>query len=190
MTRENKKIEILKAAGSIFSKKGFHGAKMEDIAKTAGIGKGTVYGYFESKEVLFYELIRYGMEEYKNGMGKAFMGKGLVRDKIIRLCRYHGEFLIKYTDIAQIVINQQETLKVEFKQEIIREKISLYHMMEDVLREGQASGEIRNDLDVELGTLVIVGAISQFYGKRIFYDKVKYSDISPEAMVEILFQGL
>ncbi len=46
----DRKGEILDAATLVFGKFGFHGATMEEIAKEAGIGKGTIYGYFSSKE--------------------------------------------------------------------------------------------------------------------------------------------
>lgn len=51
--KEAKKLEIIHAAVKVFSKKGMVKAKMADIAETAGIGKGTIYEYFRSKEDIF-----------------------------------------------------------------------------------------------------------------------------------------
>jgi AcrR family transcriptional regulator len=49
--------EILKIAGEVFFQRGFDGAKLEDIAKEAGIVKGSLYHYFESKEDIYSRLI-------------------------------------------------------------------------------------------------------------------------------------
>jgi AcrR family transcriptional regulator len=49
--------EILDAALRVFSEKGFAAARMEDIAKAAGVTKGTIYLYFENKESVFKNLI-------------------------------------------------------------------------------------------------------------------------------------
>jgi len=49
---------ILEAALDEFSAKGFASARLEDVAKRAGIAKGTIYLYFADKETLFQELIR------------------------------------------------------------------------------------------------------------------------------------
>jgi AcrR family transcriptional regulator len=49
---------ILEAALDEFSAKGFASARLEDVAKRAGIAKGTIYLYFTDKESLFQELIR------------------------------------------------------------------------------------------------------------------------------------
>jgi len=53
--KEAKKAEILQAAMKVFSRQGVVKTKMIDIAKAAGIGKGTIYEYFRSKEDIFAE---------------------------------------------------------------------------------------------------------------------------------------
>ena len=50
---EARPAEILDAALTVFSARGFAAAKLDDVAKEAGISKGTLYLYFESKEALF-----------------------------------------------------------------------------------------------------------------------------------------
>lgn len=50
--------ELLEAAFAIFVEKGFADARLDDIAAKAGVSKGTVYLYFDSKEVIFQEMIR------------------------------------------------------------------------------------------------------------------------------------
>ena len=49
--------QILDGARKVFLAKGFDAASMNDIAKVAGVSKGTLYVYFESKERLFLDLI-------------------------------------------------------------------------------------------------------------------------------------
>ncbi len=49
--------EILEAALFVFAKKGFAAARMEDIGERAGVSKGTIYLYFESKEAVFKALL-------------------------------------------------------------------------------------------------------------------------------------
>lgn len=54
-----KKLEILNAAAVVFARDGFADAKMADVAAEAGIGKGTIYEYFPSKEDVFLDLCRH-----------------------------------------------------------------------------------------------------------------------------------
>ncbi len=58
-SRDNAKLrQILEGARQVFLADGFDGASMNDIARIAGVSKGTLYVYFASKEALFEALIR------------------------------------------------------------------------------------------------------------------------------------
>ncbi len=67
MARNENKIEkreaILKAASIAFTDRRFDEVKLDEIAKLAGVGKGTLYLYFKNKEELFVELAGVGLEE-------------------------------------------------------------------------------------------------------------------------------
>ena len=66
VNKEAKKMEIIHAAIKVFSEKGMVKAKMADIALEAGIGKGTIYEYFRSKEDVFtsgFQIFFQGMQE-------------------------------------------------------------------------------------------------------------------------------
>src|SRR6476661_28760 len=56
--KEARPQEILEAALSVFAEKGFAAARMDDVARHAGVTKGTIYLYFPSKEELFKSLVR------------------------------------------------------------------------------------------------------------------------------------
>jgi AcrR family transcriptional regulator len=55
--------EILDAAVAVFAEKGFAAARMEDIARRAGVTKGTIYLYFQGKEDVFKSLVRESIGE-------------------------------------------------------------------------------------------------------------------------------
>jgi AcrR family transcriptional regulator len=55
---EQRRAEILEAALTLFSSKGFHETTMEEVANAAGVAKGTIYLYFQSKEHLLLALKR------------------------------------------------------------------------------------------------------------------------------------
>jgi AcrR family transcriptional regulator len=57
-TRAARREAILDAALDEFSSQGFTAARLDDVARRAGIAKGTIYLYFRDKETLFEELVR------------------------------------------------------------------------------------------------------------------------------------
>lgn len=56
--KEARPEEIVSAALQVFAQHGFAAARLDDVAKEAGVTKGTIYLYFENKEALFQEVIR------------------------------------------------------------------------------------------------------------------------------------
>lgn len=58
-----KRRQVIDGARAVFLSAGFDGASMNDIARAAGVSKGTLYAYFESKEQLFEALVREDREQ-------------------------------------------------------------------------------------------------------------------------------
>jgi len=56
--KEDRPEEILNAALELFTEKGFAATRMDDVARSAGISKGTLYNYFESKESIFHAVVQ------------------------------------------------------------------------------------------------------------------------------------
>lgn len=61
--RENKKSLILETALTLFAENGYHTTSISSIAKKAGISKGLLYNYFESKEELLIEILEAGINK-------------------------------------------------------------------------------------------------------------------------------
>jgi AcrR family transcriptional regulator len=59
----SKKDEILEAASRVFADREFHEVLIDDVAAQAGVGKGTVYRYFRTKEELYFETILQAFDE-------------------------------------------------------------------------------------------------------------------------------
>lgn len=66
-----KRQQIITAAIGEFARRGFHATKMEHIADAAGIGKGTIYEYFATKDELFLAVYDYWMDTYEATMQRA-----------------------------------------------------------------------------------------------------------------------
>lgn len=60
-----KREQLILAAVRVFSKNGYHETKMQDIATEAGIGKGTIYEYFKTKDDLFLAVYDSWMDEFE-----------------------------------------------------------------------------------------------------------------------------
>ena len=162
---------------------------MEYIAKEAGIGKGTIYEYFASKERLFEEMLKFSMTEFRLGLKKAMDQGKTIEDKLLNCSHYNAEFLIDHMDIVQIAMQTNllsEELRVHFQagQEAIRGHYDL------IVKAAKAQGELRADLDDELATFCIMGALDEFCKQRVFVDQCPLAEINHQGILDVLFKGL
>lgn len=70
--KDAKRAMLLKAAAEVFSKKGFHATKMQEVADGAVVAKGTLYEYFKTKEDLFLAVYDAWMTEFEGTTRERF----------------------------------------------------------------------------------------------------------------------
>src|SRR5256712_2398267 len=94
--------EIVAAALDVFVEHGFAGARLEDVARRAGVTKGTVYLYFKSKEALFKAVVRQTIvPAIAQGEALAQAFTGSARELLERLVREYWR-LVGETALAGI----------------------------------------------------------------------------------------
>ena len=92
MAKPDKREEIVRAALELIAEHGFHGAPMAMIADRAGVGAGTIYRYFENKEVLISELYRDFEERIYPVMLEGYAPDKPIRERFLHL----GTALLRY----------------------------------------------------------------------------------------------
>lgn len=143
---EFRTTEILEAARVVFSSKGFEGATIDSIAAAAGVSKGTVYLYFESKRDLFLASLREGVLDLHREVAEQMRAAGTCNDKVLAFiaARFHyfarnrEFFRIYYTEFSQLVAGTANA-QPEFR-DLYEEQAA---MLAAVLSEGVRTGEIR-----------------------------------------------
>lgn len=87
MRIREKRSEIMKAALEIIAKQGFHGAPMAEIAAKAHVAAGTIYRYFENKDVLINELSRELEERISAELLKDYPAGGSLRERFLHMIK-------------------------------------------------------------------------------------------------------
>jgi AcrR family transcriptional regulator len=138
--------EIIDAAQQVFGEQGFARTKLEDVARLAGVSKGTVYLYFDSKESLFRAMVRAkvvaGLTEAEEMVRGHDGPPGELLAGLIRWM-YHRMRSDQMARISRLVhaelSNFPELAKFYFEEVILRAR----RLIEDVTRRGVESGEFR-----------------------------------------------
>lgn len=66
MQRKNpdKMNKIIEMATKLFSERDYHDVKLDEVARLSGVGKGSIYTYFKSKDYLFFKCLSHGVDEF------------------------------------------------------------------------------------------------------------------------------
>lgn len=88
-SQEQKTNIILDAAIVLFGTRGFHETKISEIADEAGISKGTVYLYFNSKEELFKSTLKRDFERFIDSLHLKLVGKVKLLDLLDCIAEHH-----------------------------------------------------------------------------------------------------
>ncbi|MDP4128447.1 MAG: helix-turn-helix domain-containing protein [Bacillota bacterium] len=177
------------AAIRVFSRHGVDGAKMEYIAKEAGIGKGTIYEYFASKERLFEEMLKFCMEEFCLGLKKAMDQGETLAEKLQYCSHYNAEYLIDHMDIVEIAM-QVNLLSEELRVQFLAGQAAIRAHYMAMVKEAKVKAELRVDLDDELATFCIIGALDEFCKQRVFIDQRPLAEIDHRGIVDMILRGL
>ncbi len=96
--------EILRAARDLFSTNGFDGTTLDDIARRAEYGKGTIYNYFSSKEDLFFSIIEEAVEGIHAIAESAVAGgEGNAREKLSAYARDISSYCREHCDLIRMI---------------------------------------------------------------------------------------
>src|SRR5512135_2774290 len=76
MEKTDKRCAIVRATLELVAEHGFHGAPMALVAERAGVAAGTIYRYFESKDVLIKEVHHYMEERFYTAMMEGYPERG------------------------------------------------------------------------------------------------------------------
>ena len=188
--REERKQNIIYAAMEVFGREGYHRAKIEEIAEVAEIGKSTVYEYFDSKKDLFEEMIRFIAVQYKNDVKKALISGNGCKERLLAFARKQASFFRSHMELAETTMTESNSVSDEIKNEMMEMKKEILALIEDVLKCGVESGELRDDLDTRTSTAIILGAINEDYAMQAIIDNKKPEDVDPEPVIDLILQGM
>jgi TetR/AcrR family fatty acid metabolism transcriptional regulator len=177
----NKRERILLAAVEVFTRRGYNSARMEEIAETAGIGKGTLYEYFDSKLQLFNEMIIKSWEEYTNSLTADSIHQLSFEDTIREIIKGHFTFSKKNKKLARILFWDTEIMDEELREWMHRRKTEQEKLIEQMVSRAVAAGEIK-PVDTMLVYIILGGLVGSIWAINI----LENWEIDPQELADQL----
>ncbi len=158
----DKKTAILESTIKVLRERGLSGLKVEEVARRAEVGKGTVYLYFERKQDILKALVEHNTMQFYADAAAITEGDGPFRERLENLLQRRLEFVDDWRGLWSAVA--REATSPEDQKAWLKGLHQHYQsVLERFVQSGIDSGELRRDLDVPLtaGALAALGCSPQ-----------------------------
>lgn len=153
--RELKRTELVRAASRYFSRHGFHGASLADIARDMGLTKSAIYHYFPDKQSLLFECSRWAHETIVG------LEEGNDPDPAVRLARLAAGYArhVSENELSFIMFSDLDNMSQPQRRQIIKLRDSFERRIRTLLL--QAARRMGRELpDPKLAGLMLLGSLN------------------------------
>ncbi len=187
---EQKRAEILEAARTCFTERGYHETRIDQIAERADVSKGAIYWYFEGKRELFLELLDRYIDEQAPRIVSAGQGAASASEAVRALLHTISESISQTLPTIELIVeymahaSRDETLRERFR----RGDGLTRSALEPMLERGIQDGEFRK-VDVKQAADVILSVVNGVVLLKVIRPEVDLEAVWATTM-ELLLRGL
>ena len=186
-----KRRAILRGAIKAFAEKGYHGCKVADVAREAGVAYGLVYHYFSSKEELLERIFRGTWKRMLDAISEIEESGEPAGEQIKQVC---GVVLRAWTldpDLVRVLV--REVARSPHIQQEVDEIQHAFQALQRIIENGQERGELRADLDPKLAAWMLYGSLEEILTGWVF-ERLDAGEADVEraeaTVAEVIVRGL
>ena len=196
--RGEKRDHILEAAIRVFARSGYHGARVSDIAREAGIAYGLVYHYFKNKDEILQTIFEERWAAFLGVVDEIEAADSSSAEKLRSLASL---VLLAYRhrpDWVTVLVFEIQRSSRFAEPEQRRAVGRLFRCVARILRAGQEAGELRAGLDPELASQAFIGALETMITGQVLgvtqlpaeADEAATDRGAVDAVVDLFLNGL
>ena len=195
---KDKEEIILNAAFEVFRENGFTNANMKDIAVKAGLGKGTLYEYFQNKEDLFIQVVKVITRSIFDEINSRISDKITLQEILNEIIRFTQEtieeagFLFKFMMFGEI-FEMSSDVKQRLFAMILSSREESVNLLRDLFKKGFADGILR-EFDFEFAANFIPEMIGSYCISKVHIMDDCWSqqqkELDREKMIDFILNGV
>ncbi len=181
--------EILSAAAALFAERGYAGTDIQVVADVIGVGKGTIYRYFPSKEQLFLTAAELGMRRIREAVDAAIAHVVDPLDRIATAITAYLGFFDQHPEFAELLIQERAVFKDRKKSTYFEHREANIGRWRRLYSDLMADGRVRT-MPVDR----ITNAISNLAYGTMFTNflagRTKPLAVQASEIVDVVFHGI
>jgi TetR/AcrR family fatty acid metabolism transcriptional regulator len=187
----DKREKIIHSAIYIFAEKGFHEAKISEIAENAGVADGTIYLYFKNKTDILLAIFEEEVAKIITKINQRLITADDPLEKLRIFVKLYFNMLMNNKDLA-LLLQTELRRGNEYIKEYYEHKFSEYlKIIFDFITEGQNKKIFREDLNPDFVASAIYGAIDEVSRLVFFSPDKKYNfNLIIDQLNDLFIKGL
>lgn len=162
--RGDKRPRLVAAASAVFAEKGYASTRVADIAEKAGVGKGTVYEYFSSKEELLFAVFESINENITLRMTAVLDDDEPTQEQLFNLLRLGAEVITEQRELQPVILDfwaasRGSDFEAKYQQAVVVSYSHYRDLVANFIRAGQGRGEFRTEVDSATLAAMVVATI-------------------------------
>lgn len=140
---EERRYAIAHAAADLILEKGFNETSVSQIARAVGMGKSTLYDYFETKDEIILYLLDEPLDEITQRARAIIAGDGDAIERLNRVMRMHLEVLLRNKAFLLKLTFEAQRLSVESQEYYQAKRYAYQDLLRGLIEEGIQEGSFR-----------------------------------------------
>ncbi len=171
--KENKKNTILRAARKLFFDRGFKFVTVDSIAAKAGVSKGSIYLYFDSKEEIYAQVLITDNIEHNKEIKKFADKEATAAQLLLEYSQIYINYFLEHNELFRILMTfmlqtEQMNLTKEQNAELIRTTNDNIKVISTIIQKGIDSGEFSPVIDIRQAQNAIWGLFNGIISLYLF----------------------
>jgi TetR/AcrR family fatty acid metabolism transcriptional regulator len=159
IVQEDRRKRILDAAVRVFARRGYHGARVGDIATEAGVAHGLLYHYFSSKDEVLETVFRDNFGELVARFRAVESSDEPAPEKLAGIAKILLRTWRNDPDLVTVMVRDvARSARLQLQVAEVREAFTI---VQRVVEQGQAEGSFRRDLDARLASWIVYGGLEE-----------------------------
>ena len=164
----DRRRQILDAAVRVFARQGFNACRVSDIAREANVAYGLVYHYFDSKDEVLNELFVERWSLLLQAIEEIDSRPVAPREKLDAVAGFIIDSYRHDPELMKVIIIEVTRAANSFTRTHLPEIRQAYDLIAKIVRDAQAAGVFRADVDPDFASMWFYGAIEQLLTGWVF----------------------
>ncbi|MAZ90008.1 MAG: TetR family transcriptional regulator [Cellvibrionaceae bacterium] len=192
-TRQSREVRtqaILEAARNVFEEQGYENAKVSDIAESVGVVEGTVFSYFSSKRMLVLKVMEQFYDEITEVIEGGIKAVEGTRNRLHYVIWNHLTIVSRNRALCGVILRESRGLDKALSKEVHNLNRRYTNIVSDVLNEGIALGDVREDTSPTLVRNALFGTIEHYLWDLISGVPEFDIDVVAQQLTDLVFTGI